>query len=83
MGTYKPHRYFEEHQEPYYYAEVWTQVDDENIYFAVKTDVPYWVGLMFKNNPNLGMLGSYRDAKVMKSDGEITDRHFIRRPNKT
>jgi hypothetical protein len=38
---------------------------------------------MFKNDPNLGMLGAYRDAKVMKSNGEISDRYFTRRPNKT
>jgi ferredoxin len=83
LGTYKPHKYFEEHQGPYYYAEVWTQIDEGNIYFALKTDTPYWVGLMFKNDPNLGMLGAYRDAKVMKSNGEVSDRHFIRRPDKT
>jgi ferredoxin len=29
------------------------------------------------------MLGTYRDAKVMKSTGEVTDRHFITRPDKT
>jgi ferredoxin len=83
LGTYKPHKPSEPHQEAYYYAEVWTQIDDNNIYFAVKTDNPYWVGLMFKDNPNLGMLGSYRDAKVMKSDGEVTDRYFTQRENKT
>lgn len=83
LGTYKSHKPSEPHEKPYYYAEVWTQIDDENIYFAVKTDTPYWVGLMFKNDPNLGMLGAYRDAKVMKSNGEVTDRHFIRRPDKT
>ena len=38
---------------------------------------------MVKNDPNLGMLWSYVDAKVMKSNGEITDRHFARRPDKT
>jgi hypothetical protein len=83
IGTYKPHGQSEDHKIPYYYAEVWTQIDDRNIYFAVKTDTPYWVGIMFKDDPNLGMLGSYRDAKVMKSDGEVTDRHFITRPDKT
>ncbi len=83
MGTYNKHKPSQIHDEPYYYAEVWTQIDDKNIYFAVKTDSPYWVGLMFKNDPNLGMLGAYRDAKVMKSDGEITDRYFSTRPDKT
>ena len=83
LGTYNPHKSSDEHKEPYYYAEVWTQIDEKNIYFAVKTDSPYWVGLMFKNDPNLGMLGAYRDAKVMKSNGEVTDRHFIQRPDKT
>ena len=83
LGTYKEHESFKEHKEPYYYAEIWTQIDDENIYFAVKTDVPYWVGLMFKNDANLGMLGAYTDAKVMRSKGEVSDRHFIRRPDKT
>jgi len=83
IGTYRPHRPSEAHKQPYYYAEVWTQIDDANIYFAVKTDTPYWVGIMFKDDPNLGMLGSYRDAKIMKSNGEITDRHFIVRPDKT
>ena len=83
LGTYKPHNPPEAHQEPYYYVEVWTQIDDENIYFAVKTDTPFWVGLMFKQDANLGMLGAYRDAKVMKSNGEVTDRHFTQRPDKT
>jgi ferredoxin len=83
IGTYSEHAPSEQHLKPYYYAEVWTQIDEENIYFAVKTDTPYWIGLMFKEDPNLGMLGSYRDAKVMKSDGEVTDRHFAKRPDKT
>jgi ferredoxin len=38
---------------------------------------------MFKDNPNLGMLGAYRDAKVMKSNGEVSDRFFTQRKNKT
>ncbi len=83
LGTYTNHRPHEEHQTAYYYAEVWTQIDDENIYFAVKTDTPNWVGLMFKDTPNLGMLGAYRDAKVMKSNGEVSDRFFTSRPDKT
>jgi hypothetical protein len=83
LGTYKPHGLYDDHEKPYYYVEVWTQVDDENIYFAVKTDTPYWIGLMFKNDPNLGMLGAYKDAKVMKSSGEVSDRYFTQRPNKT
>jgi polyferredoxin len=83
LGTYKSHNPSEEHKEPYYYVEVWTQIDNNNIYFAVKTDTPYWVGLMFKKDANLGMLGAYRDAKVMKSNGEVSDRHFTQRPNKT
>ena len=83
LGTYKPHNPSDTHEEPYYFVEVWTQIDDKNIYFAIKTDTPYWVGLMFKNNPNLGMLGAYRDAKVVKSNGEVSDRHFTQRPNKT
>lgn len=83
LGTYVPHNPGEAHREPYYYAEVWTQIDDQNIYFAVRTDSPYWVGLLFKDNPNLGMLGAYRDAKVMKSSGEVTDRYFTQRQDKT
>ncbi len=83
LGTYEPHKPSKEHMEPYYYVEVWTQIDNENIYFAVKTDTPYWVGLMFKKDANLGMLGAYKDAKVMRSDGEISDRYFTQRPNKT
>jgi hypothetical protein len=83
LGTYKQHVPSVAHAEPYYYAEVWAQVDEENIYFGVKTDIPYWLGLMFKGDPNLGMLGSYKDAKVMKSDGEISDRYFTQRPDKT
>jgi polyferredoxin len=83
LGTYQEHNPSKEHQEAYYYAEVWTQIDDKNIYFAVKTDTPYWLALMFKDNPNLGMLGAYKDAKVMKSDGEISDRYFTSRPDKT
>lgn len=83
LGTYVPHNPNETHREPYYYAEVWTQIDDQNIYFAVRTDSPYWVGLLFKDNPNLGMLGAYRDAKVIKSSGEVTDRYFTQRPDKT
>ncbi|HDZ62242.1 MAG TPA: 4Fe-4S binding protein [Nitrospirae bacterium] len=83
LGTYKPHDPSEAHTEPYYYVEVWSQIDDKNIYFAVKTDTPFWVGLMFKDNPNLGMLGAYRDAKVMRSNGEISDRYFTQRKDKT
>jgi hypothetical protein len=83
LGTYTPHKQGDMHKSPYYYAEVWAQIDDNNIYFAVKTDTPNWVGIMFKNDPNLGMLWSYVDAKVMKSNGEITDRYFKRREDKT
>lgn len=83
LGSYHDHAPSEMHETPYYYAEVWTQADDRNIYFAVKTDSPYWIGLLIKNNPNLGMLGAYRDAKVMTSRGRITDRHFSQRKDKT
>lgn len=83
LGTYKPHAPSQPHRKAYYYAEVWSQIDDGNIYFAVKTDTPYWVALMFKDEPNLGMLGSYRDAKVMKSNGEISDRYFTQRKDKS
>jgi hypothetical protein len=83
LGTYKPHGLYDNHEDPFYYVEVWTQVDDENIYFAVKTDNPYWIGLIFKDDPNLGMLGAYKDAKMMKSSGEVSDRYFTQHPNKT
>ena len=83
LGTYKPHLPSEAHEEAYYYAEVWTQIDAENIYFAVKTDSPNWLALMFKGDPNLGMLWAYRDAKLMKSDGEVSDRYFTQREDKT
>lgn len=79
LGTYSQHSPSEPHNEPYYYAEVWMQTDERNIYFAVKTDSPYWVALMLKGDPNLGMLGAYPDAKLMKSDGEVTDRFFTQR----
>ena len=83
LGNYKPHAPSEEHKELNYYVEVWTQIDDDNIYFALKTDTPYWAGLMFKKDANLGMLGAYRDAKVMKSDGDVSDRYFKTRPDGT
>ncbi len=83
LGKYKKHRPSEPHKEPYYYAEVWMQIDDENIYFAIKTDTPYWIALMFKDDANLGMLGAYNDAKVIKSDGEVSDRYFTQRQDKT
>lgn len=83
LGNYKSHDPSEKHQDLNYYVEVWTQIDDNNIYFALKTDTPYWVGLMFKKDANLGMLGAYRDAKVMKSDGDISDRYFKTRPDGT
>jgi polyferredoxin len=83
LGTYKEHTSSTNHEKPFYYAEVWSQIDKDTIYFAVRTDNPYWVGLMFKDDPNLGMLGSYRDAKVMRSNGEVTDRFFTQRKDKT
>ena len=83
LGEYKQHEPSQLHKKATYYAEVWSQIDDRNIYFAVKTDTPNWIGIMFKGDPNLGMLGAYRDAKVLKSDGEITDRHFTQREDKT
>ncbi len=83
LGDYKPHDPSKNHEEPYYYAEVFTQIDDNKIYFAVKTDTPYWVGLLFKNDANLGMLGAYKDAKVMKSSGSVSDRYFTKRENST
>jgi len=83
LGEYTPHRQGESHKKVFYHVEVWSQIADGKIYFAVKTDNPYWVGLMFKNDPNLGMLWSYTDAKVLRSNGEITDRHFMQRKDKT
>lgn len=83
LGDYFSHKPSEPHKKAFYYAEVWTQIDDKNIYFAVKTDTPYWLALMFKDDPNLGMLGAYRDAKVFKSEGTIDDRYFMQRPDKT
>lgn len=83
LGTYEPHAQAAPHKKPFYHVEVWSQISGGNIYFAVKTYSPYWVALMFKDDPNLGMLGAYTDAKVMKSDGEITDRHFTQRQDKT
>jgi len=38
---------------------------------------------MFKDDAHLGMLWSYNDAKVMKSNGEVSDRYFTKRPDKT
>jgi ferredoxin len=83
LGNYTPHNSTQQHEEPSYYAEVLTQIDNDNIYFAVKTDTPYWVGLMFKKDANLGMLGAYKDAKVMKSNGDVSDRHFTKRADGT
>ncbi|UCE79275.1 MAG: 4Fe-4S binding protein [Nitrospiraceae bacterium] len=83
LGNYNSHSVSQSHVKASYYAEVWTQIDNENIYFAVKTDTPYWVGLMFKKDANLGMLGAYRDAKVLRSHNVIDDRHFSQRPDKT
>lgn len=83
LGNYKPHAPSEKHQDLNYYFEIWTQIDDNNIYFALKTDTPYWAGLMFKKDANLGMLGAYNDAKVMKSDGEVSDRYLTTRPDGT
>jgi hypothetical protein len=83
LGNYKRHKPSEMHKNDMYYAEVWSQISGENLYFAVKTDTPNWVGIMLKDDPNLGMLGAYSDAKVLYSNGEITDRHFLQREDKT
>ncbi len=83
LGRYKEHPPGEAHEKDMYYAEVWAQISGDELYFAVKTDTPNWVGIMLKDDPNLGMLGAYRDAKVLRSNGEITDRHFLTRPDKT
>ncbi len=83
LGNYVSHMPSVFHDKASYYAEVWTQIDDKNIYFAVKTDTPNWIGVMLKGNPNLGMLQAYHDAKVLTSGGEITDRRFIQREDKT
>jgi hypothetical protein len=83
LGDFTPHGGKAPHQNRQYYAEVWTQLSGDTLYFAVKTDTPYWVGLMFKGDANLGMLGAYRDAKVLTSYGAVTDRHFTQRPDKT
>ena len=39
--------------------------------------------VVLSDNANLGMLGAYNDAKVMKSSGEISDRYFTQRENNT
>ncbi|MGD8352463.1 MAG: 4Fe-4S binding protein, partial [Nitrospirota bacterium] len=83
LGDFRPHEGKAPHEKRQYYAEVWTQLSGDTLYFAVKTDTPYWVGLMFKGDANLGMLGAYRDAKVLTSYGTVTDRHFTQRPDKT
>ncbi len=83
LGNYISHMSSVFHDKASYYAEVWAQIDDKNIYFAVKTDTPGWIGIMLKGNPNLGMLAAYHDAKVLTSDGEFTDRHFTERKDKT
>jgi len=83
IGEFSPHKQNQPHKKPFYHVEIWSQISNGNIYFAVKTDTPYWIGLLFKDDPNLGMLWSYKDAKVLKSNGEITDRHFIQRQNGT
>ncbi len=83
IGEFSPHKQNQPHKKTFYHVEIWSQISNGNIYFAVKTDTPYWIGLLFKDDPNLGMLWSYRDAKVLKSNGEVTDRHFIQRKDKT
>ncbi len=83
LGNYVSHMPSVFHDKASYYVEVWSQIDDKNIYFAVKTDTPGWIGVMLKGNPNLGMLAAYHDAKVLTSYGEITDRHFTEREDKT
>lgn len=83
LGQFKAHEKSHRHEGAMYYAEIRTQIDDDNIYFAVRTDTPNWIGIMIKGDPNLGMLGAYTDAKVLTSRGVITDRHFTQRPDKT
>ena len=83
LGEEKPHNARVMHNKASYYAEVWAKVYGDDIYFAVRTDTPNWVAIMIKGDPNLGMLPSYTDAKVLRSNGEITDRNFQQRPDKT
>jgi hypothetical protein len=83
LGDYRSHGKTDSHAKAAYYAEVWAQTDGRNLYFAVKTGTPNWLAIMMKGDPNLGMLGAYQDAKVLKSNGDVTDRHFTERPDKT
>lgn len=83
LGEYSPHERSDLHERPFYFAEVRSRIHDDRIYFAVKTDTPTWLALMFKSDPNLGMLGAYRDAKLLRSSGVVDDRHFTRRSDKT
>jgi polyferredoxin len=83
LGNFVSHEKASQHNSVSYYAEVLTQVSGDNIYFAVRTDTPNWMAIMIKADANLGMLGAYKDAKLMRSDGDISDRHFTQRKDKS
>jgi len=66
-----------------FYTEVKSYYDNNSLYFGVKTDSPYWLSLLFKEDPNMGMMWEYKDAFLMKSDGSITDAHFAQRKDES
>lgn len=66
-----------------FYTEIKSRYDNKFLYFGVKTDSPYWLSLMFKKDPNMGMMWEYKDAFLMKSDGTVTDTHFAQKKDKS
>lgn len=66
-----------------FYTEVKSYYDNTSLYFGVKTDSPYWLSLLFKEDPNMGMMWEYKDAFLMKSDGSVTDAHFAQKKDES
>jgi hypothetical protein len=48
-----------------YEVEIFSKIVGDNLYVAVKTKSPNWVGIMFKDFPHHGMIGDFGDVKIL------------------
>lgn len=49
--------------------DVRSKIVGDNIYFAVRSESPNWIGLMLKDFAHHGMIGDFGDVKILSSSG--------------
>ena len=61
---------------------MWSKIQGDAIYFAVRTNTENWVAVLFKDFPHHGMIGDFNDAKLLTAKG-VSDYFVTEQPGQT